>query len=178
YTNPYHTRNGVSRGLKAYYRTTDAAAANIAEYTTDIYGGSVSYGIPLTEYNRASASLGYEDTRINPTANTPANFLEYLDANSSRFDLYTFASSWSHDTRNRAIFADQGTFLSLSLDSSLPGSGIEYYKIGIRGLRFTPVNESLTLLTKSELGYGGSYGDTTELPFFEHYFAGGTQTVR
>ena len=31
---------------------------------------------------------------------------------------------------------------------------------------------------KAELGYGDSYGDADELPFFENFFAGGNNSVR
>ena len=31
---------------------------------------------------------------------------------------------------------------------------------------------------RGELGYGGGYGSTTELPFYEHFFAGGFGSVR
>jgi outer membrane protein insertion porin family len=31
---------------------------------------------------------------------------------------------------------------------------------------------------RTELGYGGGYGDTTDLPFYENFFAGGFGSVR
>jgi outer membrane protein insertion porin family len=34
------------------------------------------------------------------------------------------------------------------------------------------------LLLKGNLGYGGGYGDTDELPFFENFYAGGPRSVR
>jgi outer membrane protein insertion porin family len=34
------------------------------------------------------------------------------------------------------------------------------------------------LLLKGRVGYGDSYGDTFELPFFENFYAGGPRTVR
>ncbi len=33
-------------------------------------------------------------------------------------------------------------------------------------------------ICKTELGYGGGYGDTNELPFYENFFGGGFGSVR
>lgn len=178
YTNPYYTDNGVSRGFKAYYRTTDSSAANVAAYTTDVYGGAISYGVPLNEYDNADVSLGYENTQINTSASTPLVYVSYLDQNTSHYDMYNLTAGWSHDTRNRTIFADSGSLVSLSMDMALPGSGLEFYKIGGRALRFMPLTSDLVLVVKGEVGYGDSYGNTSSLPFFENYYAGGSQSVR
>jgi outer membrane protein insertion porin family len=41
-----------------------------------------------------------------------------------------------------------------------------------------PLLNSWTLRLRTEFGYGDGYGDTTELPFYEHFFAGGFGSVR
>ena len=41
-----------------------------------------------------------------------------------------------------------------------------------------PLTKKYTLVLKGRIGYGDAYGDTTELPFFENYYAGGPRTVR
>jgi outer membrane protein insertion porin family len=35
-----------------------------------------------------------------------------------------------------------------------------------------------TFLARTDLGYGGGFGDTRALPFFENFFAGGPRSVR
>ena len=45
-------------------------------------------------------------------------------------------------------------------------------------IRITTTDNNYVLLLKGAVGYGDSYGDTTELPFFESFFAGGPRTVR
>lgn len=178
YTNPYYTLNGISRGLKIFSRETDAGQANVADYTSDIYGASVSYGFPISEYNTASLSLGYENTTLHTTVNTPQSYLDFINANTDQFDIIRLESGWSHDTRNRALFADRGIYNSISGEVALPGSGLEFYKINLRGLGYKPVTQKLTLMLKADIGYGDSYSDTTELPFFERYYAGGSNSVR
>ncbi len=178
YTNPYYTLNGISRGLSVFSRRTDAGALRIADFSTDVYGFSVDYGIPISEFNTASIAIGYENTRLNTNESTPQEFIDFIDSNESRFDIYKLRTGVSRDTRNRAILADRGMLHSISTEIALPGSGLEYYKLRYRGLAYVPLFWDLTLLFKGELGYGDSYGDTTSLPFFENFYAGGPDSVR
>ncbi len=178
YNDPYYTVNGVSRGFNLSFRETDASEANIASYTSDQYGIGVNYGFPLSEFNRASLGLAYENTEIHTSTLTPQSVIDFLAVNTDQFDIYKLTLGWSHDTRNRTIFANDGLLVSLSNTIALPGSGLEYYKVDLRGMKFQPLTQDLTLLLKGTLGYGDSYSDTTRLPFFEHYYAGGSSSVR
>ena len=178
YTNPYYTLNGISRGLKMFIRETDAGEANVADYTSDVYGASINYGFPISEYNTASLAFGYENTKLNTTANTPQSYLDFISANTDQFDIIRFEAGWSHDTRNRALFADRGLYNGISTEVALPGSGLKFYKVNYRSLGYIPLTQKLTFMLKGEIGYGDSYSDTTELPFFERYYAGGSNSVR
>jgi outer membrane protein insertion porin family len=69
----------------------------------------------------------------------------------------------------------------VALEVSLPGaSDLEFFKLTYRGEVYYPVPllRTWTLRLRTELGYGDGYGDTTELPFYEHFFAGGFGSVR
>lgn len=178
YNNPYHTLDSISRGFSLFARETDAAEADIADFSSDVYGLSIDYGFPLSEYNRASLSLGYEYTRIRTDEDTPQAFLDFLDLNEDRFHIYKLTTGITHDTRNRAILADSGRMHSLSTEIALPGSGLEYYKLRYRGLEYVPLFAGFKLLFKGEVGYGDAYGDTTALPFFENFYAGGPESIR
>lgn len=178
YTNPYYTKEGVSRGFKVFNSQTDASQANVADYTTDVFGGSMTYGIPLNEYDQASLSLGYERTTVNTSTLTPQSFIDYLDANSDSFGILNLSASWTHDTRNRAIFADEGGIISFGSQVTLPNSGLEFYKVTARGQKYIPLGNDFLFMIKGDFGYGDSFGDTTTLPFFERYYTGGAQSVR
>ena len=60
----------------------------------------------------------------------------------------------------------------------MPGSDLEFFKLTYRGEYYLPVYGPFTMRFRTELGYGDGYGDTTELPFYEHFFAGGFGSVR
>lgn len=178
YTNPYYTLNGVSRGFSLFLRETNAREARIADFSADVYGVSVNYGFPLSEFNTASLALGYERTSIDTGATTPQSFLDFLEENSDEFNIYKLNLGLTHDTRNRAILADRGRRHGITAEIAVPGSGLEYYRLRYRGLQYVPLFGDFRLLLKAEVGYGESYGDTSRLPFFEHFYAGGPDSVR
>jgi outer membrane protein insertion porin family len=105
----------------------------------------------------------------------------FLDENGDDFLNYTVTASWSQSTLNRGRLATRGAAQSVALEVSAPGvSDLEFYKVTYRGEIFYPVPllNTWTLRLRTELGYGDGYGDTTELPFYEHFFAGGFGSVR
>jgi outer membrane protein insertion porin family len=105
----------------------------------------------------------------------------FLDLNGDEFLNWTVTTSWSQSTLNRGRMATRGAAQSLSLEVSAPSvSDLEFYKINYRGEIYYPVPllSSWTLRLRTELGFGDGYGDTSELPFYEHFFAGGFGSVR
>jgi len=94
------------------------------------------------------------------------------------FNSLTFVASYSHDTRNRTVFATKGSSQSVFLDATFPGSELEYYKLSYRTKFYFSLTDSLTLLIKSDMAYGDGYGGSNSLPFFKRFYAGGLRTVR
>ncbi len=179
HTNPYYTLNGVSRSFKAYYRETDTSRrTSVANYTTDVWGGTVNFGLPLGEYDTARVGLGYENITVNTTQYTPAAYTDFLADNGDNFGIARLTLGWSHDTRNRTIFATKGFLQTLSTDLISPTSGLEFYKIYSRTRWFAPLSETFTLSLNGEVSHGEAYGETTDLPFFEKFYAGGARSVR
>jgi len=178
YTNPYYTLDGISRGFSLFYRETDAGKANVADFTTNVIGATVNYGIPVNEFDTIRVGLGYEATDLSTTPNTPNEYRSFLADNGSQFDTIKLTTGWSHDTRNRLIFPDQGRFQNLTAEVGLPGGDLQYYKLNYRHQMLFPLSRDFTLMLNGDVGYGDSYGDTTEFPFFENFYGGGTRSVR
>lgn len=108
-------------------------------------------------------------------ADTPLGF---VDENGDTFDSYSFTLSWAQSTLNRGRLATRGTSQRLSFEVALPGGDLEYYKLIYTGQYFRPLTKNLTLRLRTKLGWADAYGGTSELPFFEHFFAGGFGSVR
>ncbi|MFT4823886.1 MAG: outer membrane protein insertion porin family [Halioglobus sp.] len=102
----------------------------------------------------------------------------FLDENGNEYLNWTITSSWTQSTLNRGRMATRGASQSVSLEVSMPASDLEFYKLNYRGEVFYPISRSWIAHFRTELGYGGGYGGTSELPFYEHFFAGGFGSVR
>jgi outer membrane protein insertion porin family len=178
YTDPYYTINGVSRGFGLFYKKTDADQANISSYTTDTYGANVNYGIPINEFDTIRISPEFENLKLKETSESPNEVIDFINQHGNDYNTVTLTGSWAHDTRNKALLADDGGLQSFSVVSAVPGSGLEYYKVGYEQRRYLPLTKDLTLSLHAEFGYGDGYGDYNNLPFFENYFAGGVRSVR
>ncbi len=102
----------------------------------------------------------------------------FLDQNGDQFLNYTVSASWLQSTLNRGQLATRGYSQSLGLEVSVPLSDLEFYKLTYRGEIYFPIYNEFILHLRGEFGYGDGYADTSALPFYEHFFAGGFGSVR
>jgi outer membrane protein insertion porin family len=181
YTNPYYTIDGISRTVSLSFRDRDATEELINNFQTNSGDLNISYGIPLSEFNTLSLGYGLSHIKIIPsTINPSVDVTLFLAQNDgqTRFNSLTFNTSFSHDTRNRTVFANAGSQQTIGMNMTVPGSDLEYYKISYITNTYIGVTSATTLLLRSNVAYGDGYGKTSSLPFFERYFAGGIRTVR
>lgn len=184
HTDPYWTVDGISRTYRASYRETDAEEANISEYTTDSYGAGVSFGIPLSEYSSYRLSLDYRHTNMelgSSASDEIENFcIDNAELDDCAFSTVTFSPSWTRDSRNKTVFATRGALSTVTGEVAVPAgeNSISFYKVRAKHEQYFPLNDWLTLKGEAEIGYGDAFGDTSDLPPFENFYAGGTRTVR
>lgn len=176
YTNPYYTIDGVSRGFTLFSRETDAFRANLARFSTDTLGGFVNYGIPINEFDTFTIGLGYEGLDVLTNERTPQQFRDFITDNGDEYGSFKLTAGISRDKRDRFIFPTSGLFQSINLE--VAAADLEYFKLSLRNQVLFPLTDDLTLSFNGELGYGDAYGNTTELPFFENFLAGGPRSVR
>jgi len=193
YTDPFATVDGISQGFNAFYRKTDANEADIASYSTDNFGGGMNFGIPISENNRVRLSFGYENTELNISGITNVNqslsackaktgtidsYCEFVDAEGDSFNTFTVSLGWSSDSRDSSVLPTRGTSQSLTADVAVPGGSLQYYKVKYKHDWYTPITPSITLSLGGNVGYADGYGDTSTLPFFKNFYAGGIRSVR
>ncbi len=187
YLNPYWTEDGISRSLSLSYSKTDAAEARFSNYFIDRTRLSVGFGVPLSEYNQINFTLGLLRNDVLISSFSAAEVFDFVIDNNEDFspgdtpdgDTYDelFASlGFSKDSRNRLIFPEQGMFNSIGLEVFT--GDLDYYKLLFRHQTLFPVSDTVTFSFKGRIGYGKAYGETTDLPFFEKYHAGGVRSVR
>ncbi|TNJ34255.1 outer membrane protein assembly factor BamA [Arenimonas terrae] len=111
-TDPYWTDNGVSLGFNISYTDFDYSDrdANLAQFDNAVSSGEILLGIPLTETDSISMSLGIDRNQITTDDfNTPPLLIDYLvDAlgDRARFPQYHVDNDRDEDT---PIEDDDGT---------------------------------------------------------------------
>ena len=179
YTEPYFTADGVSAGYSIYARETDYSRLRLQPFSQNTKGASLNWSYPISEIQRIGFGLGYEYLELNLGDYVSSQVIEdFVSANGNWFRSVNFNLNWVKSTLNRGIFATRGTSQRLGLDLSMPGSGLEYYKITYKGSHLRGLTKQLTLKLNADLGYGESYGDTTQMPFFKNFYSGGLGSVR
>ena len=188
---PYFTPDGVSRGFNLYVRNTKLdSSLSVQRYYTDSKGASMTFGYPVDETKSVSATLNIDNSDIRTTEFVSKVAQDYLTSNGAtnqsgdptapiynkNFLTYNLSLSWAYNTLNRPVLATNGTSHQISLDTTVPGSDIQYQRVTYTGQTFmslpTHYLDGFVLRAYSKLGIGH------DLPFWKNYFAGGYGSVR
>jgi len=180
FSNPYYTVDGISRGYSLFYSETDFSQyASLSDYNTDTYGGRTNFGFPINSRERLSFSVEASRTLMQQgTSSVPEEITTFIDDQGDDFYELTLGSSWSWTTLNRGLFPTAGAKQSLSVEATVPGSELEYFRITYNAQKYFHISGDWTFRVRSEIGYGDGYGETEELPFFRNFRAGGVGSVR
>ena len=178
FNNPYFTVDGVSQGYSLGYTKRNAGQINIANYSTNVMNAGINFGIPLNEFDHLRFDVDVKHTELSTTNYSSTQIQDFINKEGNTFLTLAPAVGWTHDTLNRAIFPNKGGQQRFSALATVPGSDLDYYKVGYKQQMYFPLAKDFTFKLNGEVGYGGGYGSTATLPFFENYFGGGTGSIR
>lgn len=193
YNDPFYTLDGISRGYNLYFSKTDLAkTTDISNYSSDAFGGNVNYGIPLSIFNRLNVGFGYQNTHIHANRFNPNNPYEgmgiagdkipveirhFLDGRAT-FNEFIVTFSLMHNSLDRYIFPQNGLRHGLSLQATLPGSDLQYYRASYSAQYYKAISHGFIFTALGSTGYGDGYDKTESLPFYKNFYLGGGKTVR
>ena len=180
YFNPYYTPWGVGRGYSLYAQRYDASKANSADFTTNDYGGTINYVIPLARFNAINFSFGIDYLTLQLNNNPAKIMTAFKQRHGKRFLQVPINLSWTYNSFNRAIFPTQGLMQNLGISFSAPvrSASLEYYKASYGFVYYHPIYHSFVGRLGSNVAYGNGYGAYKYLPFFKNYLMGGMGSVR
>ncbi len=113
-------------------------------------------------------------------------------------NAWRLQAGWVRDSRNDFLLPTRGSYHRIGTEIVLPGSDLEYYKLTYNFERYIPLKPWLVMKIGAELGFGDSYGSTSQstctsydnegdiiidstdcgLPFFRNFYAGGPNSIR
>ena len=179
FLDPYYTIDGVSRGFNLFYRETDFSQLNtVSDYQTNVAGGNVTFGYPISYRQRLSFSLGYSNTEMVEGSFVPKEISDFVTREGRDFDEYTLGLNWRYNSLNRGLFPTAGTEHRVAADIAVPGSDLSWYKLNYTANYYLPLAREWSLRLRTDLGYGDGYGDNDGLPFFKNFRSGGIGSVR
>ena len=173
---PYYTIDGISRGYNMFFRKTDFDQGNIARFSTDAWGGGVSFGFPIGETQRLGFGMNLEHTKITEGVFAAREIAEFIDDNGDTSLNFKVNGTWRSSTLNRGLFPTRGRSQQLSVEASTPGSDLLFYKIRYEGQQYFGLPGPFSMRLRTEAAYADSFNGN--VPFYEHYFSGGFGSVR
>ncbi|MGH8224581.1 MAG: outer membrane protein assembly factor BamA, partial [Gammaproteobacteria bacterium] len=203
YTDPYATVNGVSRTIALFYQQGTSLNINSSQFLTRNYGGSLSYGFPLSEFNSYSLGATFRHGTLTPYCQSPTQFQDFtsnpangkvtvqqsycqgLDPtvpvntplSSLTYNNILATVGFTHDTRNRTVLPTRGTLQQFGLKVAIPPGSESYYSATWNQTTFVPLGLGLVYGLNSLVGVAATYGKTSAVPPYEHFFAGGPDSV-
>ncbi|MGL4206553.1 MAG: outer membrane protein assembly factor BamA [Aeromonadaceae bacterium] len=191
YTDPYFTLDGVSLGGRVYYKEFEAGDANLVDYNNQTIGTRVTLGYPINEINRLEYSLGYENNKLSQLQ-AYAQIRKFWDIYSDNqdnqgrvvFNDFDFTTSWIRNDLNKGMFPTQGNKQQASAKVTIPGSDLQFFKLSFDDAHYFPLDREHEWVVSGrfKLAYGNGYGKVNGydqvLPFFENYYAGGSEWLR
>ena len=193
HTDPYRTPNGISRTVSLGFRDIAQFTSGASDFSTETLNAGIEYGYPITEFQRLNFGFNWQEADLLTSNFSSLQSVQWVSSNGDSFSemlnptLSVFGTSfrayealarWTRDSTNRFLFPDRGSRHRISLTTTIPGSEVEYYSVEYEMRKYWPIVGDWTVALKSNLAFADDLNETTDVPPFKNFFAGGPETVR
>src|SRR5690625_5023430 len=178
HTNPYWTKDGISKTTSAYYQkvTPYHHGSSEGEYEVTSAGAGFNFGVPISEHDRVFMGVNLEHNRLtNLGRDTPIAYEHFVDEYGRNSTAAIFNVGWSKDTRDSALAPTKGSYTNLSADFST--MDLRYYMLSAKQQYFLPLGRSFTLAFNAEADWGKGIGGRS-FPVIKNVYGGGIGSVR
>lgn len=188
YTDPYFTQDGITRNIVISASSFDPSAANLSKsYSANEYDFSDSFAIPIGQetsaINRFELGYGYQNTTILLPGDP--NYIsqmvsDFVNRHGRHFAQFSGSVGLSRDSRDKAIFPTRGARQAIGVNVFIPAvsNSLRYYTMNYTAAWYHPLVKQFLLSAKGTLGYGNSFSNGIDYPFFKNFYAGGIGSVR
>ncbi|MEE8094303.1 MAG: outer membrane protein assembly factor BamA [Gammaproteobacteria bacterium] len=190
FTDPYRTINELSRTLSVSFRDITQFTSASSAFDTQTFTLGADWSYPITEVQYLRFGFAVQRAELLTSQFSSLQALEWVTQNGEQFDVpgqlfpgtavrsFDLNTGWIYDSRNRVLFPDRGTRIGLNFTAAIPGSEVQYYVAALDFTKYVPLWGRWIFKVNSEIAFGDAYGETTALPPYRNFFAGGPGTVR
>jgi outer membrane protein insertion porin family len=198
HTNPYTSIDGLSRTWSLRYSNVTQFVSASSDFSSKTIAAGLEYGYPITEKQVIRFGTTLQHAELLTTSSGSAiqaqnwvqqngnpysrsavdNFGNIYEFFGSKFNALELTAGWFMNSLNRGLFPDAGQRMQFSLSSTVPGSAVEYYVANYDYVRYIPIWRRFVGSVHFQVAYGDGFGDTTGLPPYRQFYAGGPDTVR
>jgi len=177
HTNPYWTKDGISKTTSIYYRRSMPYNLDDSNntYAVTAIGAGLNFGVPISEFDRVFAGVTFERNTIDLLDTPPQAYVDFVNTYGRTTNAAIFNLGWSKDTRDNALAPTKGNYTKLSGNFST--LDLKYYMLSAQEQYYLPVGRSFTLAFNGLVDWGKAYGGKP-FPVIKDVYAGGIGTVR
>lgn len=175
-TDPYFTRDGISRTVDVYYKTTRPYTQQGGDYQLINPGVNIRFGVPFTETDTVFFGGGVESTRIVSGTSMPAAYLDFARVYGIRSLSVPLTVGWTRDDRDSALVPNAGRLQKVQSEWGV-GGDTRYIRANYQFQQYIPLNRQFTVAFNADVGWGKGLGGRP-FPVFKNFFGGGLGSVR
>lgn len=177
FTDPYWTKDGVSRGYDLYQRKVDSQSTTVGRYTTNSEGLGVRFGVPVALNSTVQLGMAYDRTKIGIFDESPIQYKDFVEKFGPGNTSLNATLGWANDTRDSAIAPSSGTLQRLNGEFAIPPLKLRYSRLTYQYQHFFPLAAGYALMLNGEVGAVQGYGGKN-VPFYKNYYLGGIGSLR
>jgi outer membrane protein insertion porin family len=195
-TDPYFTKDGISRTISVYHTTTRPySASEDGDYKLVNQGATIRFGVPFSEIDTVFFGIGLERYAFDPNGSsvyaglvTPNSYLNYFQCKKDATGFLVLGCDqksvwgvplsigWGRDSRDSALTPTTGRMQRANVELGV-GGDMQYIKTNYQYQQFFAINKQYTFSVNGEVGYAKALGNKV-YPIFKNFYAGGLGSIR
>jgi outer membrane protein insertion porin family len=174
--NPYFTKDGISRTIDVYHRSSRPYQDQGGDYRLVTEGAGLRFGVPFSEFDTVFFGANLERTTIEPGTNIPAAYLDYAERFGYTSNGIPLTVGWARDSRDSAIAPTRGRYQRVAGEVGVAGAA-RYTRANYQYQQYLALSKQFTLAFNGEVGWGKGLGGRP-FPVFKNFYSGGLGSVR
>ncbi|MDD5355264.1 MAG: outer membrane protein assembly factor BamA, partial [Candidatus Omnitrophica bacterium] len=177
FTEPWLFDRPISGGFDAYRKVHDKENDVGYSYSEKRTGGDLRLGREFSEYLKGNIIYRMEDITISDVDDDSSQDLKKEIGTNT---IMSLQFGLTHDTRDNIFDPRKGTVLSGSIECAGGpfGGDKDFLRLYNLADQYFGLTEKSVLEAKFESGWLFTYGDTSDIPIYERFYAGGANTIR